>query len=52
LEASFRRDGSSRFGAENKFGEFWAVAGGWILSEESFINDLEFLDMLKISASY
>ncbi|WP_375562538.1 SusC/RagA family TonB-linked outer membrane protein [Bernardetia sp. OM2101] len=51
-EATVRRDGSSRFGANNRYGIFWAVSGGWILSEESFLNDIEALDILKLSVSY
>lgn len=52
LSASFRRDGSSRFGANVKFGNFWSVAGAWALSEESFIRNLGFVSNLKIRAGY
>lgn len=52
LEASVRRDGSSRFGANNKYGTFWAVGGGWILSEESFLVDNDFINFMKLTASY
>ncbi|TMU50767.1 SusC/RagA family TonB-linked outer membrane protein [Flagellimonas algicola] len=51
VEGSFRRDGSSRFGANNRFGYFWSAAAGWVLSEESFIQDLNFFDYLSIRAS-
>ncbi len=51
VEGSIRRDGSSRFGANNRFGTFWSAAGGWILSEESFIQDLNFFDYLSVRAS-
>ncbi len=51
-EATVRRDGSSRFGANNRYGIFWAVSGGWIMSEESFLSDVEALDILKLTASY
>lgn len=51
LEGSFRRDGSSRFGKNNRYGNFWSVAAGWVLSQESFIEDLEFFDYLSLRAS-
>jgi TonB-linked SusC/RagA family outer membrane protein len=49
--ATFRRDGSSRFGPENKWGNFPSFSAGWVASEEGFMN-LEFLSYLKIRASY
>ncbi|MEJ2901694.1 TonB-dependent receptor [Pedobacter panaciterrae] len=53
LNASFRRDGSSRFGPEKKFGNFGAVGAAWIFSEEEFIkNSLSFLSFGKLRASY
>ncbi len=52
LEVSGRRDGSSRFGQGKKYGNFWAVSGGWIVSEESFLSDIESIDLLKLTASY
>ncbi|MFS4418697.1 SusC/RagA family TonB-linked outer membrane protein [Maribacter sp. 2307ULW6-5] len=52
LEGSFRRDGSSRFGANRRYGDFWSVAGGWVLTEENFLNDVSWLDNLKLTASY
>ncbi len=52
LEGSVRRDGSSRFGADNKYGTFWAVSGGWILSEESFMQDNGVFNYLKLTAGY
>jgi TonB-linked SusC/RagA family outer membrane protein len=51
-EATVRRDGSSRFGANNRYGTFWAVSGGWIVSEESFMSEIDAIDILKLSASY
>jgi len=50
--ASFRADGSSRFGAGNKWGYFPSVALGYRLSEESFIKDLKVISDLKIRGSY
>jgi TonB-linked SusC/RagA family outer membrane protein len=52
VEGSLRRDGSSRFGVDNRYGTFWAVSGGWILSEESFLQDVGILDLLKLNVSY
>lgn len=49
---SFRRDGSSRFGADNRYGNFYSVAGAWIVSNEAFLQDVAALDQLKLRASY
>lgn len=51
VSASFRRDGSSRFGADNRWGNFWSVGGGWLLTNESFM-EISFIDLLKIRSSY
>jgi TonB-linked SusC/RagA family outer membrane protein len=52
LSATYRREGSSRFGKNNKWGDFPAVSVGWRLSEESFIPDLSWLTDLKIRGSW
>lgn len=52
LEGSFRRDGSSRFNTDVRWGSFYAVGGSWIISEENFLKDSEFLSNLKIRGSY
>ena len=52
IEAAIRRDGSSRFGADNRYGNFWAISGGWIASDESFLAGNDFLSFLKFNASY
>ncbi len=52
LKASIRRDGSSRFGSDSRFGTFPAVSVGWILSEESFLDGLNAVSFLKFRASY
>jgi TonB-dependent starch-binding outer membrane protein SusC len=49
---SFRADGSSRFGSNNKYGYFPALSAGWILSNEDFIKSIEGISFLKIRASY
>lgn len=51
LAASFRRDGSSRFGDDSKWANFWSVSGAWKLSGESFMQ-ADFLDLLKLRVSY
>jgi len=52
VESTIRRDGSSRFGANNRWGNFWSVGGGWNLINESFMQDQGFFDELKLRASY
>ncbi|MBO3099995.1 SusC/RagA family TonB-linked outer membrane protein [Gelidibacter pelagius] len=50
-EASFRRDGSSKFSKQKRWGNFWSVGGSWIISKEDFFN-VESIDNLKFRASY
>lgn len=52
LSASFRRDGSSRFGPENRYGNFWSVGAGYTLTNAPFMENLGFFDYLKIRSSY
>lgn len=52
FEGSLRSDGSSRFAKGKQYGTFWAVSGGWILSEESFLRNSSFINFLKLTASY
>ncbi|MCF8336127.1 MAG: SusC/RagA family TonB-linked outer membrane protein [Bacteroidales bacterium] len=52
LSASVRREGSSKFGEENKWGTFPAVSVGWTVTNESFAEGLEWLDFLKLRAGY
>lgn len=52
LNASIRRDGSSRFAKENRWGSFWAVGAAWRIKEESWMKDVDFFDDLKIKASF
>jgi TonB-linked SusC/RagA family outer membrane protein len=52
ITASFRIDGSSRFGVNNKYGYFPSVALGWKLDQESFIKNIESISALKIRASW
>ena len=52
--ASFtiRRDGSSRFGKNNRYGTFPSVSAGWRISQENFMKNLTWLDNLKLRASW
>ncbi|MBT1689851.1 SusC/RagA family TonB-linked outer membrane protein [Dawidia soli] len=52
LTASFRADGSSRFGPNNRFGYFPSLAAAWKIQEESFLSGLNFIDELKLRGSY
>jgi TonB-linked SusC/RagA family outer membrane protein len=52
VEGSIRRDGSSRFGQNNRFGNFWSVAGGWVISDEEFLANSDWLSLLKLTGSY
>jgi len=52
LEANIRRDGSSRFGDGHKWGVFPSFSAGWVISEEQFMKDVNWLSMLKIRASW
>lgn len=52
LTASLRHEGSSKFGADNKWGNFPAVSAGWRISSEKFMKDLTWIDDLKLRADY
>lgn len=52
LQANVRRDGSSRFHQDYRWGTFPSISAGWVLSRESFINDGGALSFLKIRASW
>lgn len=49
--ASIRRDGSSRFGSENRWGTFPSVSAGWVLSDESFMQNQTKISFAKLRAS-
>ena len=52
FSASFRRDASSRFHPDHRWGNFWSLGGAWILSREDFMaGTQEWLDNLKVKAS-
>lgn len=51
LSGSYRRDASSRFHPDNRWGNFWSAGAAWIISKEDFF-DVDWVDMLKVKASY
>ncbi len=50
--ASLRRDGSSRFNKDARWGTFWSLGGSWRISKESFMENISWLDNLSLRASY
>ena len=52
VSASFRRDGSSRFGPNRLWGNFWSVAGSWRIDKESFMMSVPVISSLRLRASY
>jgi len=48
---SFRRDGSSKFGKDSQFGNFYSISGGWNIHNEDFF-DFDEINVLKFRASY
>ena len=51
ISASYRRDASSRFHPDNRWGNFWSAGAAWLISKEDFF-DVEWVDELKLKASY
>lgn len=49
---SFRRDGSSRFHPDHRWGSFWSVGGAWILTKEAWMPTSNIVNMLKFKVSY
>ena len=52
VSVSARRDGSSVFSSESRWGNFYSIGASWKLDQESFIQDISFIDRLKLRASY
>ncbi len=50
--SNFRRDGSSRFGSNNKYGYFPSVSAGWIASEEKFWPENRWINFMKLRGGY
>ena len=51
-EFNLRRDGSSKFGTENRYGTFPSASAGWRISEEEFMSDFDFISNLKLRGSW
>ncbi|MDR3235182.1 MAG: SusC/RagA family TonB-linked outer membrane protein [Prevotellaceae bacterium] len=52
LSGSYRREGSSKFAQNNKWGNFWSASGAWYISNESFMENIKWIDDLKIRGGY
>ncbi|MCX6233616.1 MAG: TonB-dependent receptor [Bacteroidetes bacterium] len=52
LTATFRRDGSSKFSKDNRYSNFPSFAAGWNISQEKFMENINFINKLKIRASW
>lgn len=52
LTAAIRRDGSSRFGSDNRWGNFPSVGAGWIISDEEFAKKIPAISFAKVKASF
>ena len=52
LTLSYRRDGSSRFAKERRWGDFYSLGGSWRISEEDFMSDVSWVNNLRLRASY
>jgi TonB-dependent starch-binding outer membrane protein SusC len=52
ISATFRRDGSSVFDPSQRYGNFPSVSAGWMISQESFMKDISWLNQLKIRGSW
>lgn len=50
--ASLRHEGSSKFGVDNKWGNFPAVSAGWRISQEGFMKNIKWVNDLKLRADY
>ena len=52
FDLSFRRDGSSMFHPNYRWGNFWSVGGSWVVSHENFMRDIHWVNSLRARASY
>ena len=50
--ASYRRDASSVFHKDNRWGNFWSLGAGWLMNKEAILENQEWIDMLKFKISY
>lgn len=49
---SYRRDASSRFSPDNRWGDFWAASAAWMITREEFMKNVTWVNMLKLKASF
>ncbi|WP_044269737.1 SusC/RagA family TonB-linked outer membrane protein, partial [Bacteroides timonensis] len=52
FSASYRRDASSRFHPDNRWGNFWSVGASWRINQENFMRELTWINDLKLKASF
>lgn len=52
LAANIRRDGSSRFAKDYRWGTFWSIGGRWNIDREDFMQEVDFVNILKLRGSY
>ena len=52
VSASYRRESSSKFAKNNRWGNFWSVSAGWRISDEPWMENVSWIDDLKIRAAY
>ena len=52
VEASFRRDGSSRFHKDARWGNFWSIGANWMISKEPFMQNVTWVNSLKLRADF
>ena len=52
VEASFRRDGSSKFHKDARWGNYWSFGANWVISNESFMKNYNWVNYLKLRADY
>ena len=52
VSGSYRRDASSRFHPDNRWGNFYSASAAWVISKENFMNNVNFIDIWKLKASF
>jgi len=52
MTVSYNREGSSIFGDDNKWGNFYGISGGWTLTEENFMESVPFINYMKLRVGY
>ena len=52
IEFSFRRDGSSKFARDARWGNFWSTGASWVISNEKWMKKYDWVDYLKLRADY